>query len=150
DEITSIKQKIAAAKAPGSDRAAIQADIDKAISNIATFTGNASFNGTNLVNNDDVFKVLGSVSRDADGVATPNYIDVPGKNLNIDNGGGLSALKDLKVTRDALVSGSASPQSKIVLGAAATADGTLKLDYRTASGEAKSVTLNVANGAPKA
>src|SRR5690606_14855982 len=42
------------------------------------------------------------------------------------------------------------PQGKIVVGATPAADSTLQLDYRTSTGEAKSITLNVANGATKA
>src|SRR5690606_15669528 len=96
--------------------------------------------------NTDTFKVLGSISRDSDGVATANYIDVPGKNLAVENGGALSMLKDLKVTRDAVVAGSSMPKSEISL-TAGNADGTVVMNYKTASGEAKTLTLNVAANA---
>jgi flagellin len=147
DQITIIKQKIAAAKAPGSDKNSIQADIDSALSQIASITSNASFNGTNLVDNNNALKVLASTSRDSSGAATANYIDVQGVNLNIANGGGLSSLDGLKVTRDALVTGSSSPQSKLTLAGPSTGAGALTLNYKTADGQAKSVVLNVASGA---
>ncbi len=146
DQITAIKQKIAAAQAPGSDKASIQADIDAALTTITNITANASFTGTNMVNSNDSLKVLASTSRDSTGAAAANYIDVTGKNLTLTNGGGLAALKDIKVTRDALVSGSSTPQTKIAL-TAGTAAGTVQLNYTTAKGEAKSVTLNVAAAA---
>jgi flagellin len=149
DQITTIKQKIAAAKAPGSDKAAIQQNIDSALANIANITASASFNGTNLIDNNSILKVLASTSRDSTGAATANYIDVQGIDLNIVNGGSLAMLKDLKVTRDALVTGSAMPQSKIALNSDAAA-GTVVMNYMTASGQAKTLTLNVAGGASAA
>jgi flagellin len=151
DQITLIKQKIAQAKQPGADKTAIQDAIDSALSQISSITSNASFNGTNLVDNTNVLKVLASTSRDATGAATANYIDVQGIDLNIANGGGLAMLNGLKVTRDAVVTGPSTPQSVVTIaGGNAAAASTLTLNYQTADGKAKSVALNVASGASPA
>jgi flagellin len=151
DEITKIKQKIAQAKQPGADRDAIQAAIDASLQQITSITSNASFNGTNLVDNTNTLKVLASTSRDSSGAAQANYIDVKGVNLGITNGGGLSSLDGLKVTRDALVTGASTPQSVITIGGGAAAvASTMTVNYQTADGKSKTVSLSVAANATEA
>jgi flagellin len=149
DQVTSIMDNVAKAQSPGSDRVAIQADIDAALVNINNFVDNASFNGTNLLIGTETLKVLASISRDASGVATPNYIDVARADLATSTGGGLSMLKGLNVTEEQVVTNTngAKPQLQVNLGGTASAAGVLSFSYKANSGQEKTVNLNYGNGA---
>jgi len=149
DQITSIQQNIAKAQQPGADKAAIQQAIDASLSSIAGATGDASFNGTNLVKGTDQLKVLSSISRDASGTATANFIDVNRQDLTMDANGGLSMLKGLNVSDDALAvnANAGKAQLAVDLSAAAIDDGQLSFSYTSSSGQAKTVSLNYASGA---
>jgi flagellin len=152
DQITSIMDNVAKAQSPGSDRAAIQADIDSALTQINSYVSNASFNGTNLLLGSDTLKVLSSISRDSNNVATANYIDVARKDLSTATGGGLATLKGLDITQAQLVSNTngAKPQLLVDLVAAtAGSASTLAFSYKASSGQEKTVTLNYGNGATK-
>lgn len=146
-EIDSIQQNIAKAQIPGADKAAIQVAIDASLTAINSQTAGASFNGTNLVKGTDTLKVLSSISRDSSGTASANFIDVNRQDLTMDSNGGLSMLKGLNVSDDALaVNANAGKQQLAVnLTADADAPGALSFSYTNASGEQKSVSLNYAD-----
>jgi flagellin len=147
NEITSIMDNVAKAQSPGSDRAAIQADIDASLTQINSYVSSASFNGTNLLQGTDTLKVLSSISRDATGIATANYIDVNRKDLSTTTGGGLATLKGLDITQAQLVSNTngAKPQLQVDLVADSTGAGALTFSYKAASGQEKTVSLNYGN-----
>jgi len=144
DQITSIQQNIAKAQQPGADKAAIQQAIDASLSSIAGATGDASFNGTNLVKGTDQLKVLSSISRDASGTASANFISVDRHDLTMGANGGLSMLKGLNVSDDALAvnANAGKAQLAVDLDAAATDPGQLSFSYTSSSGQAKTVSLN--------
>lgn len=144
DQITSIQQNIAKAQQPGADKAAIQQAIDASLSSIAGATGDASFNGTNLVKGTDQLKVLSSISRDASGTASANFISVDRHDLTMGANGGLSMLKGLNVSDDALAvnANAGKAQLAVDLDAAATGPGQLSFSYTSSSGQAKTVSLN--------
>lgn len=151
-EIDSIQQNIAKAQIPGADKTAIQAAID---SSLIAIDGakSGSFNGTNLVQGTDQLKVLSSISRDAGGTATANFISVDRHDLTMTAGGGLSMLKGLNVSDDALATNANAGKQQLAVDlntAAATAGGKLSFSYTSASGQAKAVTLDYANLATKA
>jgi flagellin len=151
-EIDSIQQNIAKAQIPGADKTAIQAAID---SSLVAIDGakSGSFNGTNLVQGTDQLKVLSSISRDAGGTATANFISVDRHDLTMTAGGGLSMLKGLNVSDDALATNANAGKQQLAVDlntAAATAGGKLSFSYTSASGQAKAVTLDYANLATKA
>jgi flagellin len=148
DQITSIQNNIAKAQAPGADKAAIQSAIDASLTAISNAASAASFNGTNLVQGTDTLKVLSGISRDSSGTATAGFIDVARSDLTLD--GGLSMLKGLNVSDDALATNANAGKQQLAVNlttATATAAGTLSFSYTDASGTAKSVSLNYANGA---
>jgi len=147
DEISKIQQNIGKAQAPGADRAAIQEAIDASLTAIADASKSASFNGTNLVQGNDTLRVLSSISRDSNGTATANFIDVSRRDLTLE--GGLSMLKGLNVSDDALAinANAGKAQLAVDLAADADADGSFTFSYISSSGQAKSVSLNYSNGA---
>ena len=151
-EIDSIQQNIAKAQIPGADKSAIQAAID---SSLVAIDGakSGSFNGTNLVQGTDQLKVLSSISRDAGGTATANFINVDRHDLTMAAGGGLSMLKGLNVSDDALATNANAGKQQLSVDlntAAATAGGKLSFSYTSSSGQTKAVTLDYANAATKA
>ena len=150
EEITKIQTNLVSAQAPGADKAAIQLAIDGSLTAIASFTNAASFNGTNLVKGTDTLKVLSSISRDASGTATAGFIDVDRHDLTMGATGGLSVLKGLNVSDDALATNANAGKGQIaltLLPAASTAAGKLSFNYTSNTGEAKTVTLDYASGA---
>ncbi len=150
-EITKLQQNITNAQAPGADKAAIQDAIDSSLSMIANISQGASFNGTNLVQGTDQLRVLSSISRDASGTATPNFINVDRYDLTMGTTGGLAMLTGLNVSDDALATNASAGKSQLAadLVANAGAAGKLSFSYTSSSGEAKTVTLDYANGATR-
>lgn len=145
-EIDSIQQNIAKAQIPGADKSAIQAAID---SSLVAIDGakSGSFNGTNLVQGTDQLKVLSSISRDAGGTATANFINVDRHDLTMAAGGGLSMLKGLNVSDDALATNANAGKAQLAVdltAAAAPAAGKLSFSYTSSAGQAKTVTLDYA------
>lgn len=150
DEITKISNNIAKAQTPGADKAAIQSAIDSSLKAITNAAQGASFNGTNLLQGTDTLKVLSGLSRDASGTATANFIDVARSDLTLT--GGLSMLKGLNVSDDALATNANAGKQQLTVDlvtATAGAAGTMSLSYTNAAGEAKSVALNYVSGATK-
>lgn len=149
-EITNIQKNIASAQSAGADKAAIQAAIDGSLTAIANFSQGASFNGTNLVQGTDTLKVLSSISRDGSGTASANFIDVARQDLTMGTTGGLSMLKGLNVSDDALAinanAGAGQIQVKLT-DATAIAPGKLAFSYTSSAGVAKTVTLDYAQDA---
>jgi len=143
DEITAIQQNIAKAQIPGADKAAIQLAIDSSLTAIDN-AKNASFNGTNLVQGNDQLKVLSSISRDANGTASANFINVDRHDLTMGANGGLSMLKGLNVSDDALAvnANAGKAQLAVDLAGPATQAGQLSFSYTSSSGQAKTVSLN--------
>lgn len=152
DEITKIQKNLASAQAPGADKAAIQLAIDGSLTMIGNISQGASFNGTNLVQGTDTLKVLSSISRDASGTASANFIDVARQDLTMGTTGGLSMLKGLNVSDDALAvnANAGRGQLQVDLAGAATDPGKLSFSYTSNSGEAKTVTLDYADLATEA
>ena len=145
-EIDSIQQNIAKAQIPGADKTAIQAAID---SSLVAIDGakSGSFNGTNLVQGTDQLKVLSSISRDAGGTATANFISVDRHDLTMAAGGGLDMLKGLNVSDDALATNANAGKQQLAVDLtpiAAPAAGKMTFTYTSSSGQAKSVTLDYA------
>lgn len=154
DEISKIQNNIAKAQAPGADKAAIQEAIDSSLTAIADASKSASFNGTNLVQGNDTLRVLSSISRDGNGTATANFIDVARRDLTLEDG--LSMLKGLNVSDDALATNENAGKQQLhvdlvgtLAGGLQTADnaGQLAFSYTSSNGEAKTVTLDYASGA---
>ncbi len=142
-QIESIQQNIAKAQIPGADKAAIQQAIDSSLTSIDE-AKNASFNGTNLVQGTDQLKVLSSISRDAGGTASANFINVNRHDLTMGAGGGLSMLKGLNVSDDALAINANAGKAQLAVDLSAPADqaGQLSFSYTSSSGQAKTVSLN--------
>src|SRR5690606_26232652 len=82
--------------------------------------------------------------------ATANFIDVARADLTLEDG--LSMLKGLNVSDDALTSNAYACKQQVVwtMSGAASSAGQLTFSYTSASGEAKSVSLNYADAATQA
>lgn len=150
-EIDSIQQNIAKAQIPGADKSAIQAAIDSSLTAIDG-AKSGSFNGTNLVQGTDQLKVLSSISRDAGGTATANFISVDRHDLTMAAGGGLSMLKGLNVSDDALATNANAGKAQLAVTLtpiAVPVAGKLSFSYTSSAGQAKTVTLDYAATATK-
>ena len=148
-EIDSIQQNIAKAIIPGADKNAIQQAINSSLEAIDG-AKSGSFNGTNLVQGTDQLKVLSSISRDAGGTATANFINVDRHDLTMAAGGGLSMLKGLNVSDDALATNANAGKQQLAVTLVPNgtpAAGKLSFSYTSSSGQAKTVTLEDADTA---
>ncbi|MFC3126134.1 flagellin [Pseudoroseomonas globiformis] len=165
--ITEIKSKITAAQQGVLDGRTIQADIDALVKQVESTVQGSALKGVNLMNGQGTERMVASVNL-VDGASVPSYIDVDKVNLSTAAGGKLSELSnlsvvsrgdqffndanlaDVKASEKAMgttyktfdVNDNAGTNGKILT----NTDGSFKVDYKDAEGNARSLTVQVGAG----
>lgn len=148
DLVKQVRTKVSSAQNPAVDKAQVQADIDALLSQISSTAASASFKGVNLVNNNDIQRVLTSVNQQ-NGVSTAAYTNVTSRNLAIEDGSMLESLKSLTVLSraDQTFENLNDGTQKITLGVGATIGinngNEIALKYVDTTGTDRTLTVKV-------